>query len=134
MGIPDGAHTHGHSGSGGSVIVAAIAIIFGAAAAVAVAQAVARAVAPALAELVLIVAIVLGALVCLAAAGLLALAGVRVWRWHVTNPQHRPIPALPPLRVIQARTEARVIEQPQRPWPHGSSFDAGRERQQQDRP
>jgi hypothetical protein len=119
MGHPDGAHTHGGGGAGG-VIVAAIAIIFGAAAAVAVAQAVAKAVAPALAELVMVVAIVLAVLLGVAVTGVMALAGVRVWRWHVNNPQHRAMPA-PQARVIQARAEARVIEPP-KAWPHGSSF------------
>jgi hypothetical protein len=132
MGIPDGAHTHGHGGGGGLGLV--VAVIFAGALAVAVAEAVAKAVAPALAELVLIVAIVLGALLCLAVAGLLALTGVRVWRWHVNNPQRRSVPAPAPQRVMQARAEARVIDPPRQPWPYGSSFTAGRERQQQDRP
>jgi hypothetical protein len=112
MGHPDGAHTHG--GGGGSVIVAAIAIIFGAAAAVAIAQAVAKAVAPALAELVLAVSITLAVLVCLAVTGVLALLGVRVYRWHQANPVRQPVAGPPPARVIAASAEPAAIEAPRR--------------------
>ena len=119
----------GGGGGGGfaGFAVAVVALVFACAAAVAVA----KAVAPALAELVLIVAIVLGSLVCLAAAGLLALAGVRVWRWHVNNPQHRVIPAPPSVRAVQARVERRAVEAPQPAWWQDSSFGgAARDRQQ----
>ena len=112
----------GSGGGGAGFAVVVVAVVFACAMAVAVAEAVARAVAPALAELVLIVAIVLGALVCLAVAGLLALAGVRVWRWHVNNPQHRVIPAPPPLRAVAARVERRAVEAPRQTWWQDHNF------------
>ena len=98
----------GGGGGGGfaGFAVVVVAVVFACAAAVAVA----KAVAPALAELVLIVAIVLGSLVCLAVAGLLALAGVRVWRWHLNHPVRQHVPAPPPWRAEVTATQPRPLD------------------------
>jgi hypothetical protein len=104
MGHPDGAHTHGSGGSGLGVVVLIIvaAALLGPAVAAA-----ATAVAAAVAELVHVALIVVAVLLGLGAAGLVALAAVRVHRWRAGGTTRVSLPAPPPWRAVQARAEPR---------------------------
>jgi hypothetical protein len=99
-------------GGGGSGLGVVVLIIVAAALVGPAVAAAATAVAAAVAELVHIVLIIVAVLLGLGAAGLAALVGVRVWRWHVNHPQHRVIPAPPRWRAeVQAPEPQQVASE-----------------------
>jgi hypothetical protein len=104
--MKDGAHTHGHGGGGGTAVLVVLALVL--------AAAIARPVIHAVTELLDVLVTVVAVLAGLAAAGLVALAVVRVRRWRLESARvvHSVTPA--PLRPSLPLSEPRpAIERPQ---------------------
>ena len=97
------------SGGGGGLGVVVLIIVGAALLGPAVAAA-ATAVAVAVAELVHIVLIIVGVLLGLAAAGLVALAAVHAHRWRAGGTVQRSLPAPPWQRTVQGAPSPRAVQ------------------------
>jgi hypothetical protein len=100
MGIPDGAHTHGHGGGG---LGAALLVVLAAALAVKAAPAVLSAAA----ELIRVLLIVAGVILGLGAAGLVGLLAWRWRRWQPDAARTKPPSAPKLVRAAQPLPQAR---------------------------